>query len=280
MLAVYYDLAKSPPTYDVVSFLCAVERERILRGENYVDIFFLPGPDDGFRKDKVWPFTTAERVMMRDKVAMPICRLSPAARSVQLFKGNRPAQGFGVGQTLHMWRNLVEGCGKGIRPLRVAAKPDRDLVTITLREAAHWPERNSNVPVWLDVGAELAKSGKRVVFVRDTVLAQEPLPGVATDPASSMEIPARATLYRSAFCNLFVGNGPAWFSVVLDAPTMIVKPTNEKSLYTASDKFFAQCGVKRGGQLPNSPVYQRLVWSGDDEVEPIMSAFRQFSREN
>ena len=122
MLAAYYDLARSPPTYDVVSFLCAVEGERILRGENYVDIFFLPGPDDGFRKDKVWPFTIAERERMRDKVAVPICRLLPSARSVQLFKGNRPTKGLGVGQTLHMWREFVEGCRKGIRPLRASCR--------------------------------------------------------------------------------------------------------------------------------------------------------------
>ena len=279
MLTAYYDLARSPPTYDVVSFLCAVERERILRGENQVDILFLPGPCDGFRHDKVWPFTTLERVRMRDRVAMAICHLLPAARSVQLARG-RPAKGFGVDKPLHMWIELVNGCRAGIRPLRIAAVPDRGLVTITLREAEHWPDRNSNVPIWLRAGAEIAKSGKRVVFVRDTLRANDSLPGAVTDPNAAIHIPSRAALYRSAFCNLFVSNGPAWLSIVLDAPTLIFKPTSEGKSFVGTAKFFEHCGVKRGGQLPNSPSYQRLMWCNDDAVEPIVTIFQQFAEDH
>ena len=234
----------------------------------------------GFRKDKLWPFTFDERVKMRDRVAMPICRLLPAVRDVQVLN-TRPATGFGVGEIRHMWRELVQACRAGVRPLRMLAVPDPNLVTITLRECEHWPERNSNVPVWLRAGAEIAREfGKRVVFVRDTLQAGCALPGAFVHTMASMHIPIRAGLYRSAYCNLFVSNGPAWLSIALDAPTMIFKPVTERSSPVSSAKFFEHCGVKRGGQLPGAPSYQRLVWSNDNEIEPIVNAFRQFAKDH
>lgn len=116
-------------------------------------------------------------------------------------------------------------------------------MTITLREAEHWPERNSNVPEWLAAGKQIADRGFDVIFVRDNFKIDEPLPGVGTFPAAARHLNSRADLYAMAACNMFVGNGPAWFALALDVPVLMLSlaflegaqkwPENERGLAAA-----------------------------------------------
>lgn len=269
----YYDLSRCPPTFDVVSFLMRIAA---VAGADAVEIGILPGPVGGFRDDNLWPHSIAERVHMRDHVAVPMCRMLPGA-TVTLYSERPAVSGFGVGEYSMDMRFFVEAMAQGVRPLRPAAdRPKRpDLITITLRECAHWSPRNSNLPEWIGAARAMRAAGLDVVFVRDTLFADSPVEDFATDPQASRDLDARGALYRSAKCNLFVNNGPAAFAMACDAPVVMLKPTCESLGGCYSAARYQAIGVPPGGQMPGSPPHQRMVWR-EDTVGEILNATWDF----
>lgn len=270
-----YDLNVSPASYDFVSFLLDIERERLARGEKDISISFRRGPFGGFRRDGFWPAKAAERQHLHENIVLPMAQLLPSVAEVDVEEPKPSDYGFGVrkyGTDLYM-----KALGAGARPLRagVAMADSSRLVTITLRECEHWPARNSNPPEWLRAASAIKAMGFDVAFVRDTRFADQPINGFETEPHAARNLTYRARLYASAYCNLFVNNGPAWVSIALDAPTVIVKMTTEELGGCYSSEYFAKCGLRKGDQLPQSGQHQRIVWD-DDRVEVILAAFEEF----
>lgn len=279
MFTAYYDLAVSPPTYDIVAFLCAVEAKRIELNEDRISIEILPGPNKGFRQDNFWPFNIEGRWQMLEKVAIPMAKMLPNA-NVILHK-ERPSSpkrnSIGWGYRLFGLAIQVEAMRKGIRPLKPPTVDafNPHLVTITLREAEHWPLRNSNVPEWLAAAKELRIQGWQVVVVRDTLKFDEPLEDLDISPDASSNLIDRARLYQKSICNLFVNNGPAWFALALGVPVLIYRPVIEGVQYGCSKDYFSKCELPFGSQISNEPLNQRLVWV-DDEAQNILDGFSGF----
>jgi hypothetical protein len=146
-----------------------------------------------------------------------------------------------------------------------------------LRECEHRPERNSKVEEWHRAAVNLELMGYHVVVVRDTFKADEPLGKMAISTGSN-DLNGRARLYASAACNLFVSNGPAWFCMALDAPTVVLRPATEGLGFNYSARMWERNGVPPGGQIPGAPPYQRLVWE-DDTFENIVGAACRFMEE-
>jgi hypothetical protein len=251
----YYDLAKNPPTYDFVTFLVRCEALRSDLNKESVEIVVLPGPANGFRKEAVtptWPARPENRRELLNHVVVPMTHLLPTCRSITVSV-DRPAAGiagFGLEEYTIPFSYFAACYARGIRPLRFPTPQPRDekLITITLREAEHHPQRNSKVEEWRKAALLLIDRGYRVIVVRDTLRADVALGDIPIDPIASRSLIDRARLYSSAAVNLFVNNGPAWLCVAMDLPTMIFK----------SD--MAVAGVIPPAQLPNAPAHQRLVW--------------------
>lgn len=271
----YYDLACSPPTYDAVSAACRAELERQRVGADHIQVVILPGPAGGFRRDSLWPHSALERTRMLRDVAMPIFMLLPDV-SVTLA-AERPISGLGVGRRMYGLEQQVHAGRRGIRPLRAptATTVRSNRITMTLRECEHWPERNSDVAQWVAAARILTAAGYEVIVVRDTLQADEPLDDVTTLPVASHRLFARADLYASAALNLFVSNGPAWLSMAMDLPTVIFRPGDEKLGRAFGRDHFRNSGIAWGGQMPNSPAYQRLVWQ-DDTAANIVDVVDEF----
>lgn len=278
----YYDLARCPPTFDVVTFLLRLEQERIRRGEESVEIEILPGPVGGFRDDKLWPHSIEERRALLHNIVVPMCTMLPSAKRVTV-RHDRPAKpepgSFGFGEYSMQFAHFIAAIGK-VRPLRAArgSPYDPQMVTITLRECEHRPERNNrSVPDWCSAAERLVNRGYTVVVVRDTANADHQLriPGVCTAPAASRDLWERAKLYGTAACNLFVSNGPAWFCMALDEPAIVFRPATEGLSFNYSARVWERNGVPSGGQIPGAPPYQRLVWK-DDTAENIIEEACRF----
>ena len=270
-LTAVYDLAHSPPTYDIIAFLCEVERERLARGDSEVSIVFSPGPAGGFRQDPFWPRSVAEREALLANIAMPLCRLLPSVVSVT--RARTPVSGFGSGRGLYGFARQVAASRDGIRPLRAKPPPPRDprLIAITLREAEHWPERNSFNDVWLDAADRLMEHGFDVTVVRDTLRASEPFGGCRVDRYAATSILPRASLYARAAVNLGVSNGPIWMAMTMDVPTIVFRPVNDKLGAQFGSERYRACGVEPGGQIPGAPPWQRLIWE-DETPSGIVDA--------
>lgn len=288
-LTAYYDLHVSPASYDVVAFLQAAESWRIEREAERLRIEILPGPWGGFRDDRFWPRTLGERRQMLDCVVVPMCRMLPSADIV--LRQDRPErrdtrEAMGFMAPHYGLRIQAEMLRHGVRPLRPAVDRgpifrfggQQQLVTITLREAEHWPERNSNVAAWCAAALEIERRGYDVLIIRDTRRAAEELPGFLPHHEAALDLERRATLYRSAVCNMGVSNGPMWFTLALDAPVLMLKPTTENLMRTCTVEYFRACGIEPGGQIPGSPPYQQIVWA-EDTTENILAAFDGFIAE-
>jgi len=276
ILTAYYDLAVSPPTFDFVSALCMMERERLRVGADGVEVVLLPGPNAGFRKAPLWPFTPQAREDALQSIVIPMVGLLPSCVGIRRQE-TREAEGFGVFTSLHGFPNQMTFFRDGIRPLRSPVPEKGRYVTITLREADHWPSRNSNIDEWVTVAEAIRSIGFRVIVIRDTVKADEPLEGVETSPMASKDILCRAALYAGAAMNLGVNNGPMWLANAMNAPVLICKLTANNAV-CCDDKFYASCGFNRGEQLPTSPAHQRVLWA-EDRAETVLAAFQEMMKE-
>lgn len=281
-----YDLSRCPPTYDAVAFLALAEQERLRRGEEFIDLHILPGPAGGFRADSLWPHSIEERVQMRERVLLPLCSLLPSVRSISVHESYAEARkvvGWGVGEYYVGLPRIVEALKANSRPLRfppIVAGLGK-AVTFTLREAEHWPLRNSQVEEWLLAAEELAEKGIPVIVIRDACKAATPFFGqcishlTAQYIGASTDLLARAEIYSTAMLNVGISNGPMWMSIFMDAPTLMLRPTTNAAGGCYDDAFYARSGIRRGTQLPNSLKHQRLVWE-EDTCENIVRSVQEF----
>ncbi len=258
-----YDLARCPPTYDVVAFLAHAELERQRRGGGHIELHILPGQNSGFRRDSLWPRTVEERVRVREHVLVPLCHLLPSIKEIHV-DARRGAEGFGAGEYLISLPAIMRALEQGCRPLRAAPDMARgDYVTFTLREAEHHALRNSRVDEWVAAARTLERAGRTVVIVRDTARADEQLIGMRVSRGAAKSLQERAQLYAGAVLNVGVSNGPMWLSIFMGAPTLMLRPTTNSAGGCYDDRFYARYGLARGTQLPTSPPHQRLVWEAD-----------------
>lgn len=267
-----YDLTIGPPQYDVLGFLLYIEAVRVMSRAKHADIELTIAPTS-FVKQKDW----------LKNISIPMCGMLPSISKItvcedtpeeELWGKNHPVNGRN--SRYYGLDRLTEGmriAGRCMRP-KMTLPANGKLVTITLREATHWPTRNSNVEEWFEAAGELTAKGYEVVFVRDTEKAEQPLDPFPICPAASVDIHHRAALYRSAYCNLFVSNGPAVLAVALDAPVIMLRPTNESLGSCYDRKYFDENGMEKG-QFPDSPKHQRLVYENDTALN-IVRAFEQW----
>lgn len=153
-------------------------------------------------------------------------------------------------------------------------------ITITLREAKHWPHRNSNLDAWRTFAYDLERQGERVVFVRDTANADEPIDGFEICPPASTNLHMRMALYEQSKANLFIANGPVTLAQFSDRPWFCFTPIEpDDSLYYANTPAFWRMyiGVDVGEQFPWSAPDQRIIWK-PDTYENISAAWAEFEK--
>lgn len=151
-------------------------------------------------------------------------------------------------------------------------------VTITLREAPYWEYRNSNITEWLKVAEYLEAHGEKVIFVRDTAKAMEPITGFETCPAASLDLDTRLALYESAKCNLAVSNGPWMLMLHGTRPwLMFVEVNPMSSFFPETPQFYVTWhGINPAtdDRFPWSKPTQRIVWKRDN-ADNIIAAWEQ-----
>lgn len=156
-------------------------------------------------------------------------------------------------------------------------------VTITLREADHFSHRNSNVTEWLKFAEWLEKRGEKVLFIRDTSKAAEPITGYNICPPASKNLFVRTALYSVAKANLFVSNGPAMLAVFGDRPWLFVNELriDDRYMPNTPDGWHYFTGIPNGGQWPWARPDQRVIYKPDtfenirdawlEHIEPQMN---------
>lgn len=265
---VTYDVPNGQLSYDFLPWLIDAEMTRIREG--------APAPLKvcfWFGRDGKTGVTLPSRRQMLDNVVKPMLDLVGAIESRSM---GRSKAFFGM-------RDIVRAsrAGEPVPMLKRLLKdnyPDRKgSVTITLREAPHWPHRNSNLEAWRRFARWLVDRGEHVIFVRDTAKADEALPGFATYPPGSRWLHNRMDLYHGARANLGVSNGPmslCWFT---DKPWLQFIALNEDGhpYWPNTPKYWREIhGIEAGGQWPWARPGQRLVW-GEDSFDNLVEAWER-----
>lgn len=268
---VCYNLANDPCSYDFFTWLVNAEMTRRREwAPAPLKVHFYRGIDGKTG------LNTAKRTRMFEQVMRPSLALLGAVEDHEV-RGSR-----------HVWHQLLRdataGYNKGeaiprVHPSYAAmnfvhARFPQPVVTITLRETDRWEYRNSNLPAWLQFAAYLKAQGERVVFVRDTDKATQPIPKHETFPEASLNLDTRVALYEQAKCNFFVSNGPFVLSLFGTRPWLNFIALKEGDDYAPNTpEGWKDCqGIGAGEQFPWSTPQQRIVWAADT-YENIVQAW-------
>lgn len=251
---VCYNVPSAPVSYDFIAWLVDAEMTRIREG--------APAPLKvafAFGRNGKTGLDMPSRRQMFDHVVRPSLALIGAVEDPRALGGRFDEH--------YLFRFIVEAARRGeqVPVFRAPRKPPTQLdgvVTITLREAEHWPHRNSDLHVWTRFARWLEECGERVVFVRDTAFARDPLMGFDTVPVASTDLIARMALYERARCNLFVANGPATLAYFGLQPWISFIPlqpdSHPYSVETVSG-YPGSMGLAAGEQFPWASPRQRIV---------------------
>jgi len=264
-----YDITAGPACFDFIAWLVLAEMNRQQQGAPYplrVGFSMTGTPEERALHER-------ERASFYRNVIFP--SLSFVGAIADEKSNNAPTM------AKYTLRPVVEMALRGqkvplLKPSAMAVSmmdtwlysfaDKRAPVTITLRESKEkWKFRNSNVDEWLKMAEYLEARGERVVFVRDTDFADEPITGYNTCPDASKDIHARLALYEAAKCNLFVSNGPWMLALHGSRPWLMFVETNPMSaFFPETPQWWTQWHGVHNGQFPWSLPTQRIIWKRDD----------------
>lgn len=282
---VCYNIPAAPLSYDFIPWLVNAEMTRRSKGGHYpLKVGFYLGEDGKTGLD------LESRRRMFWRVVKPALCLIGAVESKTALLG-RCVEFYSTRYMVEAYR-----CGEAVPKLgapwiakdkvaRWLGDPHKKPVTITLREAEHWPHRNSNWPAWKAFISYLVNQGERVVVVRDTSQADKFLElgygcGVATTYREASEcLWTRQALYESAKANLFVSNGPWSLALFGSVPWLCFTQMREDGFPYNPDtpkNWRENMGVEIGGQYPWSTDKQRIVWA-PDTYDNIVEAWEELA---
>jgi hypothetical protein len=244
MIAAFYDLQVSPPTWDFTKFLMRACMERGNEREP-VQVVVVPGPKGGFRDDTFPPDLEMRRQMLR-QVVLRYCDLLPwvtanvcatrdeaavmledarregASTLPDAYRLDAPVSTYNEALLIrahHAGRRLPRLRALGAQDAIVARRlgAHRPVVCV-LRECAYWPERNSDLAIWASFGRWLRdEKRRRVIFIRDVAQIGQDFAELETWHDATGDIALLYALMARAEMTYGVTHGTmalAWWSAV------------------------------------------------------------------
>lgn len=264
---VCYNIAAAPVSFDFFAWLVDAEMTRMKEGASApLKVHFWFGRDGGIA-------LTPPRRQFFDNVMRPAVRLIGAVETAT------PGGRF---KDMFTYRDIMAMARAGVPVPKVRPTShirNSGFVTITLRESELWPQRNSDHAVWLPFAHWLERRGERVMFIRDTVKADEPLPDdFAHLREASFNLADRASIYSRAKLNYHVANGPFCLSLFMDQPWICFSetPREDDPYHPNRPSFWREFnGMEPGSQYPWATSDQRMIWE-KPTLEMLKASWRDF----
>jgi hypothetical protein len=299
ILYAVWDLEVTPPTFDLLNFLCMAEQEREARGLAGFSLVVVPGPEAGFRDNKVhtmdqkrWRvhnILLAASALQPYCVGVNLCHSRESATSLlyklprsQLFP-DRYTIGAPVGH--YNWRLTFAAIaeGKNLQTLRARSEArrivrdwlsgitkGRRVVTVTLREAPYEETRNSRLEEFGNFLRKLDKTKILPVILRDQAKAFEPLPpefdGAERFDPALWNIELRMAIYELADYNLMINNGPFLLAAFSENVHYGVIRMTTEGIVPTSRKWMGNSGWTLDADFPQAGLLQKLYWR-DEEAQ-------------
>lgn len=304
-LYAFYDLAVSPATFDFVVFLMLAEHARKERGLAGIHPVIVPGYENGFRAGDLATYHrigainyNAESLRWRLRnIIIPACGLLPACGQISVCGTREEAaamlrhlavETFPAGydpadpKPSYGWRLYFDTTDaraatvslKAAAPALAHVKKffqqhacKRKVVSITLRECDHEPDRNSSLEDWGAFASRLDSKMYCPVLIRDNGAAYRSLPAGLREcvvfPEAAWNLEIRAALYEQSYINMFVNNGPAMLSLFNRRSRTLIFKIITESCGSTSSRYFESVGIKPGQQYRFMTPVQKLVWEKD-----------------
>ena len=308
-LFAFYDLQVSPITFDFLWFLVGADLERRRRGLDAVHVVLVPGRAGGLRREREDyenVVDTEARAQRISNILLPACPLLPTCAGVTQAASRRHAGFIRTALASHLYpagyksvlpvfagsRECLQNAGpdmphipslrattdslRGVDRWAAHHAGSRRIVTITLRNYAYMPARNSNMPAWIAFARSLDAKRFIPVFVPDleqTLNGQmQELHGHPVLGEAAWNLGLRMALYESAYVSMGVNTGPmglCWLNARTNYATLKMAPANVPQ---TSPAFYRELGFEPGRSLPFATSTQELVWE-DDTLAAIQRAF-------
>ncbi len=314
VLYAFYDLQVAPITFDFLWFLTAADLHRRRQGLEKIHVVIVPARHGRVRRERsdyeavVSPLAREERIQT---ILFEACQLLPSCAGVTEASSRAEADFFRSSArhifpvdydtmlpTLPTSRVCLDAARRGDHPIAVLrARPERKaniehwltargvgprrLVTITLRDYAYMPQRNSNLQAWSDFARGLDSKLFYPVVIPDTDQTLRGLPsaidGLTVFVEAAWNVGLRMALYERADLNMGVNTGPmglCWLNDTTRYATLKMAPAGVPQTTVEN---FRSLGFDPDHSLPFANVGQELVWQ-DDTLEAIQDTFARLTR--
>ncbi len=302
----FYDFEVEPITYDFAWALCIANARREELGLANLRVVFVPGAHQGLRKES----KEYEEIVGFDArnwrihaILLPITRLLSCPLSILFCSSRDEAQLIRDKQARFVYPEkynvtfpvpyspkLAMHYHQKFPALHADQQAlnyisnwfsnnahGKQLITITLRQYAYTPERNSNINAWATFANTLDKEKFFIVFIPDTEQALNAPP----DEISAFHLfyPAcwnlhiRSALYELAYLNLGVNNGPMALCWLNPMCRYITFKTSVPNVPQEPIETLLERGFVPGENPPFAHPFQKWVW-GQDDFDTIRHEFR------
>jgi hypothetical protein len=279
VLEAVYNLDYAPGSFDFIWSLMNIENCRRYKGYKGAVVHFKAGRDRGFRPNEIIDVNHDHKSGMLNNVVRPMLNMF-GLREVDEVGPDAVDLGYKCKHVVDVWQ-----CEQELPSFKASAeatewaRQHKGAVTITLREAHYWPQRNSRVEEWVKFAHWLKANGETPIIIRDTYSAFKSTEGLDICPEASIHLDKRLALYRAAKMNLFVVNGPAglaWASRDIPYITMWTEAPGYHCYDTNWLK--SSLGFGHGEQFPwHNEARQRIVWE-EDIFENICTAYKAMTQ--
>ncbi len=314
-VTLFYDLEVSPITYDFAWALVGAEKLRRERGLDFIRVVVVPGRHGGLRHEEpaYEAVVDAEARKFRvQHIVLALCRALPSVHGVHLCSTRMEAtvacalargpvlpQGYWPAfpsahdpadilrapersESVPLALRATEAALRQVRPWLAHVAGGRRPVTITLREYAFMPQRNSNIEAWIAFAERLDAAAYAPIFVRDTEAALGPIPERMARhvlmPEASWNLELRLALYELCYLNLMVNNGPHGLCMFNGAARYMMFKILTPSVPQTTEAYMRSLGFTIGAQPAFARPWHRWVWE-DDSLDVIEREFARMCRD-
>lgn len=287
VLTAVYDLIFGPVSYDFVTWLVRAMKERDSRGCDRLHVLIAPYEEGlgGFSRHwgkhdehaarwRLWHIVLAACPLAGATVCM-----APTRLDAELLLAKEPC--WWPNGKAHFMGPLVEAARKGeaIPKLHATeaarrhvaawlAGEKKKVVTLTVRNQATDPARNSNNEAWRAFGDWLGEQGYRVIVLDDANVALSEGRGYA-----ELDPDLRLALYQRAAMNAIGNNGPQELLKFSTAPYLAFGQALTQEWQDHFRKYFC---MQPGDQLPWARPDQRMVYQ-PDSLEVLKREFNAWA---
>jgi hypothetical protein len=296
----FYDLDVSPITYDMADYLVLAELERRRRGLKSLYIYIVPGRNQGVRDEDVdyeKIVDRSTRIWRLNNLVIPLFALLPTCVGYSMCKNRMQVTLLRLLAGRHAYpptywpalpiglfrRPILQAARDGVEIFPLLKAPEqsvkyvqrwlggrvnsRKVITITLRDYAADPQRNSNVRAWVEFAHCLNSKEFVPVFVLDIETALDPVPDSIKEFLVFHEAPwnlaLRSALYEEAYVNLALVHGPTELMWYNHRCRYILFFPRDDSSQTGIEYIKAN-GFIHGESLPFAAAFQKWVWEPDE----------------